>query len=106
MASLPQVQSAGQSIDSVFTQMQTLWGSILNPIIGRAQNRSNIIENVALLTGDNTIPHTLNRALIGWSIVRIRSVADIYDKQDTNTNPTVNLVLNASANVTVDLEVF
>lgn len=86
--------------------MQTLWASLINPVINRAQNNSVIIEKLSLASGDNTIPHTLNRALRGWNIVRIRAAATIYDKQDSNGNPTVNLVLNASTAVTIDLEVF
>lgn len=106
--SLPQLQfqSNGQDIGSLFSQMQNLWATILNPIINRPQNKSTIIQNLVLASGDNIIPHTLNRALIGWSVVRQRASATFYDKQDTNGSPTVNLVLNASAAVTVDLEVF
>jgi len=90
----------------VFTQMQTLWSAIINPIINRPQNSSTILKSVVLASGDNIIPHTLNRALQGWNIVRIRAAATIYDKQDDNDNPTVSLVLNSSAAVTIDLEVF
>lgn len=104
--SLPQIQSGGQPLESVFTQMQTLWGAILNPFVNRPQNKSVILESVVLATGDNTIPHTLNRLLVGWRIIRIRAAATIYDKQNSNGNPTVNLVLNSSAAVTIDLEVF
>lgn len=103
---LPQLQAAGQNIETVFTQMQTTWGAQLNPIIARPQNNSVILSKLSLTTGDNVIPHTLNRALVGWKIVRQRASATFYDKQDDNAAPTINLVLNASANVVVDLEVF
>lgn len=86
--------------------MQTTWAAQINPVISRPQNNSVIIKSVSLSSGDNVIPHTLNRALQGWRITRIRAAATIYDKQDTNTNPTANLVLNASAAVVIDLEVF
>lgn len=106
--SLPQIQSAtgGQSIDAVFTQMQTLWSAQLNPLLNRPQNLSTILPKVSLAIGDNTISHTLGRALAGWNIVRIRAAATIYDKQDSNTNPAVSLILNSSAAVVIDLEVF
>jgi len=103
---LPQLQASENSIIRVFNQLQTTWGSQINPVIGRPQNNSTILPNVELSSGDNIIPHTLNRALVGWRIVRIRAAATIYDKQDDNADPTVNLVLNASAPVTIDLEVF
>jgi hypothetical protein len=103
---LPQLQPGGQGIGSVFTQMQTLWAAIINPVVDRPQNKSTILTSITLAVGDNIIPHTLNRALIGWGIVRQRSGASIYDKQDSNENPTVNLVLNSDAIVTIDLEVF
>jgi hypothetical protein len=103
---LPQLQAAGQNIEAVFTQMQTLWAAIINPVIARPQNSSTILPKLSLVTGDNIIPHTLNRALIGWSVVRQRSAATFYDKQDDNRTPAINLVLNASADVVIDLEVF
>ena len=86
--------------------LQTTWARLIEPVISRAQNNSTILEDVELESGDNIIKHTLNRKLQGWRIVRIRAAAMIYDKQDDNANPTVNLVLNSSAAVTIDLEVF
>jgi hypothetical protein len=103
---LPQQQADENSIVRCFNQMQTLWASVLNPLLNRPQNNSIILPKLELAMGDNIIPHTLGRALVGWKIVRQRSAATFYDKQDANNQPTLNLVLNASAAVTVDLEVF
>ena len=105
--SLPQLQTGAQGIDKVFVQMQSLWAAAINPFINRAQNQSTIIPNVKLVTGiNNVIPHGLAGPLSGWSIVRIRAAATIYDDQDTNPTPQKTLILFTSANVTVDLEVF
>lgn len=103
---LPQLQAAGQDINAVFTQMQNAWGAILQPIINRPQNSSTIIPKVSLTTGTNTIQHGLAGPLSGWSIVRIRAAATIYDQQDSNPTPQRTLVLVSSADVVVDLEVF
>lgn len=103
---LPQLQAGGQNIETVFTQMQTLWSALISPIIDRPQNRSNILPKVALVIGQNTINHGLAGPLAGWNIVRIRAAAQIYDDQDTNPTPQKTLILVSDAVVTVDLEVF
>lgn len=106
---LPQFQSnvnGGQSIESVFTQMQNAWGQILNKLLSRPQNNSTIISNVSLINGSTTIQHGLNQPLAGWSIVRIDGAATIYDAQATNSTPSSTLVLVSNAAVTVTLEVF
>jgi hypothetical protein len=64
------------------------------------------LENIALVTGSNNVPHKLSRKLLGWFVIRQRSAASIYDLQDSNPNPATFLRLQASANVTVDLFVF
>ncbi len=100
--SLPQFQTPNKD----FSLMQTTWARQLNPIIARPQNNSTILKNISLTTGDNSIKHTLNEKLQGWKIVRIRAAATIYDKQDDNMSPSVFLILNSSADVVIDLEVF
>jgi len=102
MFKLPQFQMA----DKDLSLLQTTWAAIIQPVVSRAQNSSVILEGVELSSGDNVIKHTLNRELKGWRIVRIRAAATIYDKQDDNGNPVNTLVLNSSAAVTIDLEVF
>jgi len=103
---LPQLQSGGQNISAVFTQMQTLWAAIIDPITSRDQNQSIILPGIVLAVGDNVIRHTLNRTLQGWQIVRINAAAAIFDKQATNNTADQNLILNSSAIATVSLEVF
>lgn len=101
---LPQFQSSpnGQSIDSVFTQMQNAWGQILNKVVYRPQNNSLLIPNVDLIVGTTTIQHGLGYPLSGWLIIRINGAATVYD---SNANST-SLSLVSDAAVTVTLEVF
>ncbi len=103
---LPQLQAGLQSIDAVFTQMQSLWAAIIDPVVGRAQNQSIILDAIPLAIGDNVISHTLNRNLQGWSVVRINAAAALYDKQATNNSADRNLIINSSAVCVVSLEVF
>jgi hypothetical protein len=78
----------------------------LSPVLSAPLLNGALLQGQVLVTGDNTINHTLGRALTGWIIVRKRGTATIYDKQDTNSLPALTLVLNASAGETVDLCVF
>jgi len=103
---LPQFQATPENVDRVQNQMQSAWATPLNRLLERPANNSIILTKLSLTSGDNVIPHTLNRALIGWQVIRQRSAATFYDKQDDNRQPTVNLVLHASADVVIDLEVF
>jgi hypothetical protein len=89
-----------------WTLAQDRWASQLEPIIAAPSNNSSILKSVSLATGSNTISHGLGRQLQGWSIVRLRGSATIYDTQDSNPTPALTLVLVASAPVSVDIEVF
>lgn len=86
--------------------MQNQWASILDPVLANPTNNSLILKSVSLSSGDNTINHKLGRVLQGWKIVRQRASATLYDKQDANQMPDKTLVLNASAAVVCDIEVF
>jgi hypothetical protein len=96
-----------QTNDRNINQLQQNVAQAINPIIQSAPNNSNILTGVKLSAGNNTISHGLGRTLQGWIPVRYHgSWAQIYDNQDSNPNPSKTLILNASAAVTVDLEVF
>lgn len=86
--------------------LQTNWIREINPVLINVSNNARIIQNVALIIGDNTINHKLGKKLTGWRLIRVRAAATIYDKQDSNSYPALTLVLNSGAVVTVDLEVF
>lgn len=66
-----------------------------------------ILKNIKLIAGStNEIPHKLGRELLGWFIIRLRSNSIIWDSQDTHLRKNVSLVLNCSADTTIDLWVF
>lgn len=95
-----------QGGDIPFQMLQSAWGGILNPFLSNPTLQNLILKNVSLVTGANVINHKLQRKLQGWSIVRQRSAATLYDNQDTNQTPDLTLVLVSSANVSIDLVVF
>lgn len=78
----------------------------LNPVFNTPILFGNLLTEIPLLTGLNTINHKLGRTLTGWIIVRKRASADIYDNQDTNASPASTLLLTSSAPVLVDIYVF
>ncbi len=78
----------------------------LNPIFNTPTLAGNLLTNVALVTGLNSINHGLGRNLNGWEIVRQRALANLWDSQDSNKTPTLTLTLNSSADVVVDIYVF
>lgn len=99
---LPLITTKNQDL----SLLQSKWKSILDPIAASPSANVSILKNVSLNTGLNTINHLLGRKLQGWRLVRLRASSTIFDQQDSNTMPELTLVLNASAPVVVDLEVF
>ena len=99
---LPTYQTSNVTLNII----QSNWATLLNPLLDQAITQGQILENVDLVTGANTVNHRLGRKLRGWMIVRQRSSASIYDTQDTNPTPSVTLRLDSSANVKVDIFVF
>ena len=96
-----------QNILRVVNTLQSNIDSAITPILNKTQLDSTILTNVSLKTGQvNVISHLLNRNLTGWKLVRQRGQASIWDSQDSNTSPGLTLLLNTSANVVVDIEVF
>jgi len=95
-----------QTQDRVINQIQQNVKNVVDPLSANPVLNGLILTNQVLVSGDNTINHTLGRTLQGWTIVRQRSAASLYDKQDSNPTPALTLVLNASAGVSVDLYVF
>lgn len=95
-----------QNDDRTFQLMQNSWAAQLNPVLQNPANQSSILKNIVLVSGDNSVNHKLGRKLQGWKIVRQRSAATFYDKQDSNVRPELTLSLNASADVLVDIQVF
>ena len=96
-----------KSEDRVFNLFQDSLVPSVNELVACEILDYVILKNVSLNVGDNTIPHKLNRELLGWHIVRQRTAgALIFDKQDSNSAKDKNLILNSSANCNVDIYVF
>lgn len=101
--SLPYQQTA----DRQFNQYQQALKAALAPFTSTPMSSPSLLTSITLKAGsNNVIPHGLNRPLVGWQIVRIRSQATVWDSQDSNTDKAQTLILNTSANVVVDLVVF
>lgn len=100
--SLPKLQPG----DNSFVQLQDRWASILDPVVDNPANKSTLLPDIKLVTGNNTVNHLLSRKLQGWSIVRIDAASSIYDSQTSNSTQDKTLILVASAPCTVSLLVF
>lgn len=102
MQAIAKVQTDNREVN----QLQSNILSYLNTIGQNALLSGVILANQSLKSGDNTINTKLNRKLQGWFIIRQRGPASLYDKQDSNQTPNSTLILNSSANVSVDIFVF
>lgn len=95
------------SNNTELARFENLVREALGPII-----RSNVIDGVllsgvALKSGQaNPVNHGLGRVLQGWIIVGKSSSADIWDSQASNDLPSRTVLLNCSADVTVNLWCF
>ena len=70
----------------------------------------NVVSNVKLNpSGINHVAHKLGRKLVGWEVARTHGTGtfvQVWDVQDSNTSPHLQLYLMASATGTFDLRVF
>jgi hypothetical protein len=78
----------------------------LDPLVNTPILAGNLLQNIPLVIGANIVNHKLGRNLVGWIIVRQRAAASVYDTQDTNKTPNLNLTLISNAVAVVDLYVF
>jgi hypothetical protein len=78
----------------------------LSPLTGNKLFFGNLLTNVSLASGANSINHGLGYPLSGWYMTRIRASASFYDTQDSNPTPSTTLQIVASAAAVVDLWVF
>lgn len=95
MASLPQ----NLTLDA----MQQRWASILSPFISDPMNQGQLLANISLITGDNTINTLLAKKQQGWVITDITAAAIVYRSKPFNAT---TLTLNASAPCVVSLLVY
>lgn len=104
---LPRFQALGQFVSSKdWSLLQTNWSALLDPILGRKQNQSNILSGVALANGTTVVNHLLGRKLAGWKIILQDASASVFDNQSTNQTPELTLILVSNAATTVSIEVF
>jgi hypothetical protein len=102
-----QIPEETQGIRQGVMLLQTKWAAILNSLIANPSNSMNILPNISLVSGTNTINHLLGHNLRGWIITRmIGSYSEIYDLQNTNQMPGLTLVLVSSAPTICDIGVF
>lgn len=95
------------SPDALINRIQDNIKLVVDPVATLETNSGLILPSVSLVSGANSINHTLGRNLLGWYVVRQRNVASsFYDTQDSNTSPSITLNLHSSAAVVVDLFVF
>jgi hypothetical protein len=79
----------------------------LRPMINNIRLDSEILTGIVLKSGSiNKVSHTLNRKLIGWTVIGKNATCDIWDSQSSNPSTSLLLYLNTSQNVTINLEVF
>lgn len=83
--------------------LQTKWKSILDPVLANPLFNILILQNVSLLSGNNSIPHLLQQKQQGWIITDIQGAATIYRNGPFND---LYLYLNSSADVICNIGVF
>lgn len=87
-------------------RMQTLWKSILDPLLQVTITQGQQLSNIALIAGTTSINHGLAQPLTGWFLTRIGGAATIYDSQAVNPTTDKTLQLVSSAPVTVSIWVY
>lgn len=83
--------------------LQTKWKSEIDPFLANPLNHITILKNIFLASGNNQVPHLLQRMQQGWFIVDINGAATVFRYQPFSST---YLYLTSSANVTVNLGVF
>jgi hypothetical protein len=94
------------SVKLPFPLMLTQWSALLNPLLKSPVAAPNLLKNISLASGSNTINHTLGTTLQGYQVVMNSAAVTFYDSQNTNPTPDKTLVLVASGATTVSLLVF
>lgn len=81
----------------------SLWASILNPVIANPLNNASILKDVQLVVGSNILNHKLGRQMTGWFITDIQGASTLYRSAPFNS---LTLTLTSSAIVTCSIGVF
>lgn len=97
------ISTATPLVDQVVEKIQVSFDSIFNKEIldGR------LIADIALASGStNHVEHGLQRAVVGYIVVKKSANSTIWDSESSNTRRSLFLDLNCSSAVTVTLWVF
>lgn len=82
------------------------WASTLNPVLANPLLDGQLLQGVAIKTGQNAINHGLQRKLQGYFVVMNSAAVTFYDSQSSNSRSDLTLLLNASGAATISLYVF
>lgn len=94
--------------DDNMNQFQDSLEGTLQPLLSSDVLYGNLIKDVTLASGDNTISHLLGKPYQGYIVVKRSAAVDIYDKSADTDNKFKdrNLILNSSGAATVSLYIF
>lgn len=92
-----------QSDDVEFQLMQNRWSAILNPLLAKPLSSANILKEISITTGVNTINHLLGRKMQGWIICDITASAILYRSQPMNDK---TLTISSNGDCVVNLVVY
>jgi hypothetical protein len=88
--------------DTTLNRVQDAQIEAFRPLTTNELLDGHLLKSVALASGSNLIAHRLDRAPVGWIIVRRNGAATVHELAVDSRH----LTLSASAAVTVDLYVF
>ena len=83
--------------------MQTRWKSILDPVLSNLLINSILLQDITLITGNNTINHKLGRVPVGYIMVNSSTLITLYTSAPFTA---VNMTVNASSGGVISLVVF
>lgn len=86
--------------DPALQLMQDKWAAILNPLLSQPISSNNFLQNIPIVTGNNTINHLLSRKQQGWIITDQDGFADIARNMPFN-DKTLTLVSSGPCNISL-----
>lgn len=92
--------------DRKLSMIQDNLANAIDPLLALPLSTSNLLEDVDLVSGNNTINHGLGRKLVGWFLTRKGANQDVYDSQSSNLLADKTLILVSTGTVTISLIVF
>lgn len=102
MPSFKKLQSADPDLNRVQQNLDTFFKSQSVTEL----NGGVIVEGKLIGTSDTFVQHGLGREPRGYLVIDKNANANIYTSATTNSRPKLELILRASASVTVDLYIF